>query len=271
MSTIPKLNAIVAQKDELTPRLMILRVAADGWQLPSFEPGQYVVLGLPPDALRCRLSKQEPETPKPDKLIRRAYSIASSSLSGEYMDFYISLVSDGALTPRLFRLQVGDRIWLSNHPVGMFTLDNVPREKHIVLIATGTGLAPYMSMLTSYLECGGAQRFAVLHGASHSWDLGYRAELETLQHLCSNFTYIPTIDCPQDEPFAWSGHVGRVQQLWSSGDLAEAWGMPPAPENCDVFLCGVPGMIESMLELLSTDGFHEQRHGNAGEIHVERF
>ena len=135
MTKIPEMNALVAQEDELTPRLMILRVVADQWQLPHFEAGQYVVLGLPPDAPRCPLSQREHEPPRDDKLIRRAYSIASSSLSGEYMDFYISLVSDGALTPRLFNLSVGDKLWLSAHPVGVFTLGHVPQAKHIVPVS----------------------------------------------------------------------------------------------------------------------------------------
>jgi ferredoxin--NADP+ reductase len=271
MTKIPELNAVVTQKDELTPRLMILRVAADGWQLPHFTAGQYVVLGLPSTAPRCELSEPEIKPPPPDKLIRRAYSIASSSLTAEYLDFYINLVSNGVLTPRLFALDVGNRLWLSSHPVGMFTLAEVPPEKNIVLVATGTGLAPYMSMLSTHLDCGGAQRIAVLHGAFHSWDLGYRAELETLQHLCSNLTYIPTIDRPEDEPVAWHGHIGWVQQLWQTGVVAEAWGFQPTPDNTDVFLCGVPGMIEDMLAILISENFREQSHGKIGEIHIERY
>lgn len=238
---------------------------------PHFEAGQYVVLGLPPTAARCRLSKPEDKPPRPNKLIKRAYSIASSSLTGEYMDFYISLVSDGTLTPRLFALDVGDRVWLSSRPVGLFTLADVPPEKHIVMVATGTGLAPYMSMLSTHLECGGSQRVAVLHGAFHSWDLGYRAELDTLQHLCSNFIYIPTIDRPDDEPVPWHGRTGWVQQLWQAGVVAEAWGFQPTPENSDLFLCGVPGMIETMLTMLINEGFREHSHGRPGEIHIERY
>ncbi|MCA9933888.1 MAG: ferredoxin--NADP reductase [Ardenticatenaceae bacterium] len=266
-----ELNAVIAQKTVLTPRLMIMRVVANGWQLPHFEAGQYVVLGLPPTAPRSALSAPEIETPAPDKLIRRAYSIASSSLLGEYMDFYISLVSNGTLTPRLFALNVGDRLWLSPHPVGMFTLADVPAHKNIVLVATGTGLAPYMSMLSTHLDCGGARRMAVLHGAFHSWDLGYRAELETMQHLCPNLTYIPTIDRPEDEPVAWHGRTGWVQQLWQAGVVAETWGFQPTPKNTDVFLCGVPGMIADMLTMLTAAGFSEHSHGRPGEIHVERY
>lgn len=266
-----ELNAVVTQKTELTPRLMILRVVANGWTLPHFEAGQYVVLGLPPTMPRCPLSGPETDPPPPDKLIRRAYSIASSSLTAEHMDFYINLVSNGTLTPRLFALNVGDRLWLSPRVVGMFTLAQVPPDKHIVLVATGTGLAPYMSMLTTHLECGGNRRVAVLHGAYHSWDLGYRSELLTMQHLCNNFTYIATIDRPEDEPVAWHGHTGWVQQLWQQGVVAEAWDFQPTPANADVFLCGNPAMIEEMTTLLGQAGFREHSHGQSGEVHIERF
>jgi ferredoxin--NADP+ reductase len=267
----PQLNAAVALKNELTPRLMIMRIVADGWQLPEFEAGQFTVLGLPGSAPRCALAGPEDPPPDPNRLIRRAYSIASSSLLHEYLEFYIGLVSSGALTPRLFALDIGDLLWLSPRVTGMFTLDQVPPDKSVVLVATGTGLAPYMSMLSSELQCGSPRRFAVLHGAYHSWDLGYRSELLTLQHLCPNFAYITTIDGPDQEPVPWTGHTGFVQELWRRGVVAEAWGFQPTPENTHVFLCGNPFMIRDMETLLALDGFREHSPKEPGEIHVERF
>jgi ferredoxin--NADP+ reductase len=267
----PELNAVVALKDEITPRLMILRVVPYGWPLPDFKAGQFTVLGLPGAAPRCQLSSPESPPSKRDKLIRRAYSIASSSLEHEYMEFYIGLVSTGALTPRLFALNLGDRVWLSSRVTGMFTLEEVPEGKNIVLIATGTGLAPYMSMLSSELTCGGPRRVAVLHGAYHSWDLGYRSELLALQHLCNNFTYVVTIDRPEEEPVRWTGHTGYVQDLWVKGVIDGAWGFHPTPADTDVFLCGNPYMIEDTIKLLGAEGFCEHAHREPGEIHVERF
>jgi ferredoxin--NADP+ reductase len=265
------LNAVVGQREELTPREIILRVLPDGWDLPHFEPGQYTLLGLPPSAPRCALSTPELEPPEPDKMIVRPYSMASSSLTGEFMDFYVSLVSNGALTPRLFALEVGDHLWLSSRIVGMFTLREVSRDRNIVLVATGTGLAPYMSMLSTHLECGGRQKVAVLHGAYHSWDLAYRDELLTLQHLCSNFKYLPTIDRPEEEPAPWHGNTGWVQDLWSRGAVGDAFGFDPTPENTDVFVCGNPKMVQQMEALLVKDGFREHSHSQQGQIHIERY
>ena len=269
--TEAQLNSVVTAKMELSPRLMIMRVATVGWPLPEFEPGQFAVLGLPGSAPRSRLSEPEISPSDPDKLIRRAYSIASSSLTREYMEFYINMVSNGALTPRLFALEVGDNIWLSPKITGMFTLDQVPPDKNVVMIATGTGLAPYISMLGTDLMCGTRRHYAVLHGAYHSWDLGYRSELLTLQHLCQNFTYIATIDRPQDEPVPWTGCTGWVQDLWKREVVTKAWGLQPTPANTHVFLCGNPAMIESMEEVLTQEGFRLPTHSQPGEIHAERF
>jgi ferredoxin--NADP+ reductase len=267
----PELNAVVALKDEITPRLMIMRVVPDGWLLSGFNAGQFTVLGLPGAAPRCQLSTPENPPSAPSKLIRRAYSIASSSLEDEYLEFYIGLVSSGALTPRLFALEIGDRVWLSPRVSGMFTLEETPLGKNIVLMATGTGLAPYMSMLSSELTCGGLRRVAVLHGAYHSWDLGYRSELLTLQHLCKNLAYVVTIDRPEDEPVTWTGYTGFVQDLWMKGVVDDAWGFHPTPADTDIFLCGNPNMIEQTVELLSKEGYREHSHREPGEIHVERF
>jgi ferredoxin--NADP+ reductase len=266
-----QLNAVMASRLEVSPRLVIMRVVTDGWQMPDFEPGQFAVLGLPGSSPRCGLSEPEHSPSDSHKLIRRAYSIASSSLTREHMEFYVGLVSSGALTPRLFALNLGDHLWLSPKITGMFTLDQVPQDKNIAMIATGTGLAPYMSMLSTEMRCNSSRRFAVLHGAYHSWDLGYRSELLTMQHLCSNFTYVATIDRPEDEPVPWLGHTGWVQNLWRQGIVGEAWGFQPTPANTHVFLCGNPAMIEEMVESLCQEGFREHNHREPGEIHVERF
>jgi len=219
-----RLNAVVTQRIEVSPGLAILRVAPDGWELPEFSAGQYAVLGLPTQAKRFTFSDQEEGTQVTGGLIKRAYSIASSSVTREYLEFYVVLVRSGALTPRLFALSKGDRVWLGGKFVGLFTIDEVPDDKHVVFVGTGTGLAPYMSMLRTHLVCGGKRHFAVLHGARHSWDLGYRSELETLDRMCPNFSYLPSISRPQEEDVPWGGETGYIQDVWGRKPLREAWG-----------------------------------------------
>lgn len=263
-------NAVVTHRIEAASGLIILRVAPEGWKLPPFHPGQFAVLGLPARAPRVALS--DPEEPgNPDRMIRRAYSIASSSLDHQYLEFYVNLVRSGEFTPRLFALQPGDRIWLGPKLTGMFTLRDVPAGRHVVFVGTGTGLAPYMSMLRTELECGGPQRQAVLLGARHSWDLAYSAELFTMARLCRNFTYLPIVSRPADEPVPWGGEVGHVQKLWTGGALDRAWGAHPAPGDSHVFLCGNPTMIEEMTKQLQAEGFLLHDPKRPGEIHVEKY
>lgn len=267
----PAKNAIVTSRIEAAPGLLILRVAPDGWELPAFVPGQFAVLGLTASAPRVALSDPEEPGGDPDRLIRRAYSITSASVERSHLELYLNLVRSGELTPRLFALETGDRLWLGKKISGVFTLREVPPERHVVLVATGTGLAPYMSMLRSELACGGARRFAVLAGARHSWDLGYSAELYTMARLCPNFSYLPTVSRPEAEPAPWGGETGHVQHLWTDGALDRAWGFHPTPRDTHVFLCGSPAMVDELTALLEREGFRLHNPRAPGEIHVERY
>jgi ferredoxin--NADP+ reductase len=265
------LNAVIQQRIEVAPGLMVIRVVPDGWELPEFTPGQFAVLGLPPEAPRCDIADLDEEDHKPGKLIRRAYSIASSSVAREYLELYITLVRSGALTPRLFALEPGDRLWLGPKITGRFTLDAAPDDADLVLIATGTGLAPYMSMVRTMLPEAGGRRIAVLLGARHSWDLGYQSELVTLDRLRSSFTYLPIISRPAEEPVPWGGSAGYVQDLWRGDHLERIWGTRPSPETSRVFLCGNPAMIEDMVEILDQEGFREHGRKEPGQVFVERY
>lgn len=264
-------NAVVAQRVEVASGLAILRVVPRGWALTGFKAGQYTVLGLLGSAPRASLTDPEEPPSPPEKLIRRAYSIASSSVDSEFAEFYVTLVRSGALTPRLFALKPGDPLWLSPKVVGMFTLDRVPRGKDILLIATGTGIAPYMSMLRTHLADMGSARVAVVHGARHSWDLGYRAELATMQRLCPNFRYVPILSGADEEPLRWMGCTGFINDHWAEGGLRKELGFSPDPEGTHIFLCGNPLMIEAMLPLLAAEGFKEQTPQRPGTVHLERY
>jgi len=271
MSAPTELNAVVVRRIDAASGLMILTVAPDGWKMPEFKSGQYVVLGLPGKAPRTALSEPEDPPAEPEKLIRRAYSIASSPTVEGEIEFYVTLVRSGALTPRLWELQPGGRVWMSNKPVGLFTLDQVQPEKHIVMIATGTGLAPYMSMLRTHLAGSRERRYAALVGARHSWDIAYSSELMTMQRLTPRFTWLPTVSRPGEEPIKWTGDTGHVQELWRSRRLAQRWGFEPTPENSHVFLCGSPGMIEDMTRMLADEGFRADERGKPGEVHAEKY
>ncbi|MHB0959704.1 MAG: ferredoxin--NADP reductase [Pirellulaceae bacterium] len=264
------LNAQVTQRVEVTPGLIVLRVAPDHWLLPRFEPGQYAVLGLPGAAPRC--PDADPEDPlDPTKLIKRAYSIASSSQASEYLEFYIALVRSGSLTPRLTALEVGSRVWLGRKITGTFTLDSVPPHCSVLLFATGTGLAPYVSMVRTSLAQQTHRRFLVVHGARHSWELGYAGEMIALQRRWRHFDYIPLISRPQEELVPWKGLAGYCQDVWKRNVIGALWGKQPTPEDTHVLLCGNPAMIEEMFELLGADGFRPHTSKCPGQVHAEKY
>lgn len=265
-----ELNAIVQQVVQVSPIMKVFRIAPIGWELPDFKPGQFVGIGLPPTASKCAEATEEPVVPEDNKLIKRAYSIASSNVSKDYLEFYITLVHSGALTPRLFNLQIGDKIWVGNKFVGMFTLDQIDENQNIILIGTGTGVAPYMSMLRSdALKRKG--NILVIHGASNSWDLGYSSELTLLSNIAPHFSYLPTITFPEREHSNWNGRTQFIEEIWKDGTIEKMWGFKPSAENTHVFLCGNPRMVNGMIEMLEHEGYVEHTRKQAGQVHAEKF
>ena len=315
-------NATVVGRTEIAAGLISIRIAPDG--LPfQFEPGQYVVLGLKATEPRIEEADvEEPSvvagpgaatgpgapsgewpagTPEsqsavdaqaaaaaqaaadPDRLIRRSYCIVSESRAGQYLEFYVTLVMSGELTPRLFNLKVRDRLYVGPKAEGLFTLERA-QGKHILMIGTGTGLAPYMSMIRNELalrvggrlgvkalvQCNGSRHFVMVHGARYSWDLGYRTELNGLARHCANFHYLPVITRPQEDA-TWRGRSGYIQNVVASGTIEKATGLALTPENFDIFLCGNPAMIESVIDWAQARGFARDQADATGTLHVERY
>lgn len=263
------LNATVTMRYEINHGLLVLQVTPDQ-EMQPFVAGQYTTLGLPGSAPRHHAADPEEPSPPADKLIRRAYSIASSSLQGKYFEFFVALVRDGALTPRLFALNQGDRVHLGRRIVGMFTLDDVPPGKNIVFVATGTGLAPYLSMLRSRYAFDAGHHTVIVHGSRVSYDLGYRTELEGMAARFEHFHYLPIIDHPERDP-SWTGEVGYVNRFFTEGTVARLLGHPLTPDRAVVFLCGNPLMIDGMMTLLGSLGFRKHTRQEPGEIFVEEF
>jgi ferredoxin--NADP+ reductase len=262
-------NAALVGREEINAQLQIMRVQPAA-PLFDFKPGQFAVLGLLGREARVPEADDEEPPAEPDKLIRRAYSIASSSVERQYVEFFVTLITSGQLTPRLFALPYGGRLFLGPKATGMFTLDRVAPGKALILVATGTGLAPYMSMLRTMLVHETQRPFVILHGARYSWDLGYRGELESLARIRPNFTYIPSITRPHEDPH-FRGHSGRVQTLLEKGIVDLLSGVPLDPERADVFLCGNPDMIQVVKEMLLARGFKPDQGKVAGTIHVEEY
>ena len=265
----PAYNARIVGREEINPQLLILLVQPDG-ALFDFKPGQFAVLGLVGGAPRVDEAAPEETPPVADKLIRRAYSISSASVERRYAEFIITLVSSGELTPRLFVLREGDPLFLGPKASGVFTLDRVPPGKAVILVATGTGLAPYVSMLRTLALRDRERRFVVLHGARFGWDLGYRTELESLARACPHFTYIPSITRADQDPH-FAGYTGRIQTLLAEGVVERESGLVLDPEQAEVFLCGNPDMLAAVQGLLEVRGYEVGSGKEPGTLHLEKY
>ena len=256
------LNSTVVGRVDITPELMILQVKPDGG-VPSFQPGQYVALGLPGSAPRYEGAPDEAEIPAADKLIKRAYSIGSSPAHGDFFEFYIAVVPNGALTSRLAVVQPGDRIFSQPKVTGTFTLDGVPAEHNLVLVSTGTGLAPFMSMVRTPTVWTAGRKITVVHGVRYPQDFAYADELASFSSQNAGFTYLP-IASRADASFA--GRKGRVQALFEDGSIQLT------PETDHVFLCGNPAMIDDLERDLTTKlGYVIHSKKTPGNLHVEKY
>ena len=161
-------------------------------------------------------------------------------------------------------------MWMKEKAAGIFTLREIPEDRDLLMVATGTGLGPYISMVRTYYGTHHKRRFVVVHGARHSWDLGYRSDLEALSRDDPNIIYLPTVT-RVDEERSWAGHCGRVQSVFEDGALEKQVGCPVSPENFDVLLCGNPEMIQDMRERLEVMGFKRHRKRDPGNLHFEKY
>lgn len=265
------LNATLLERRDLTDELAIFRIQPDSGQVAPFLPGQYTSLGLMETEEEAAARPSRTGRPTRPKLILRAYSIASSPKVRDYLEFFLVLVKEGALTPKLWRLREGDRLYVSPKITGKFTLEKVPPGRDLVMVATGTGLAPYVSMLHTYRDTGLWRRAVVIHGTRLAADLAYRQELEQIAREDKSVVYIPTVTRePEGSP--WQGMRGRVNTLIDPDRYHELVGSPLTPDQCHVFLCGNPDMIDQVAANLQQRGFvprdRENPHGN---IHFERY
>ncbi len=260
-------NATIVEQYELNPLARIIKVRPDSGEVPNFEPGQFTTLGLPLD--------EEPPKSGPDgkprvKLIRRAYSMASSNQARDHMEFFMSFVGGGRMTTRLWKRKQGDPIWLSPKVTGEFTLTSVPDGKDLVFVATGTGIAPFVSMIRRYRGTGRWRRAVALVGYRLARDIGYGAELEQVAREDDNFFYVPMVT-REPEDSDWRGMRGRVQQALEPKFYENLVGTPLTPEQSHVFMCGNPAMIDGVQAMLEARGFKAHKLNDPGNIHFERY
>ena len=183
-----------------------------------------------------------------EKKITRAYSIASPR-AGNRFELCLNRVPHGLVSPWLFALKPGDVVDM-HEPVGRFTLRHPDRRS--VFIATGTGIAPFRSMLLDHLPRTQPE-ITLLFGVRYEAGLLYRAELEQLAREFESFRFLPTVTRPSA---SWTGRVGRVQ---AHLDEALAIQTPAESSTIDVYICGLREMVEDVRKELKQRGFDRKQ------------
>jgi ferredoxin/flavodoxin---NADP+ reductase len=232
-------RARVVQRRIISDSILVVQVDPGG-HFP-FVPGQYATLGVI----------------TPEKHYERAYSIVSPPHE-KFVEFFIELVPHGDLTPRLFSHRVGDEFTLRKGAKGRFTLDTTSGRTNHLLIATVTGVAPFIS----YVRClyrpwedakfVGERKLFLLEGASQSWELGYAEELRQLSDKVPWFSFASTISRPWDDA-SWKGERGRVDELVRK--CADHWQLAPA--STTAYLCGHPSLVANVKGILHRRGWQK--------------
>jgi ferredoxin--NADP+ reductase len=222
----------------------------------KFENGHFVMVGLEVEG----------------KPLMRAYSIASANYADE-LEFFSIKVSDGPLTSRLQHIKVGDEILLSTKATGTLITDHLLPGRNLYMISTGTGLAPFISIIQDPEIYERFDKVILTHGVRSVDELAYQQLIE--EELSNNeyfgdlikekLLYYPTVT---REDYR---NQGRLTDLMLSGKLFSDLGLAqPSPEHDRFMICGSPGMLKDTTTILKDWGFTESRHGHKAHFVVER-
>jgi len=222
-----------------------------------FINGQFVMLGL----------EQE------GRPLTRAYSIASAN-HDEFLEFFSIKVPNGLLTSKLQHLSVGDEVVVSRKPTGTLVLRDLNPGRNLYLLATGTGLAPFLSLIQDPESYERFEKVVLVHGVRSVSELAYRDFItrELMNHdyfadmVRDKLIYYPTVT---REPFQ---NQGRITDLIESGKLFSEIGLPEFdPAHDRIMVCGSPDMIKDCCALLDQRGFKVSPHiGAMGDYVIER-
>ncbi|WP_201539526.1 ferredoxin--NADP reductase [Psychrobacter sp. 1044] len=270
----------VLSKTTWTPNLFSFTVSRpDSFK---FTAGQFVRLGVNPSQLKYYKQQRaagnavanEEQNEKLNEDIFRAYSIVSSPFD-EVLEFFSIVIPDGAFTSQLQHLEVGDELLLNTMPFGFLTLARYqkPLPKDLWLLATGTGLAPFLSMLQDLQTWEDYEHIILAYSARSIEELAYIDKIESLQEdfgsLVDNPAKLIFVPIVTREPIE-GALTERLPKLLLDGTLQERAGIALDIDSTHVMLCGNPDMVEDTKEALKTLGLVMNRRGE-GNIAVENY
>lgn len=222
----------------------------------QFEPGQFARIGLPAD-----------HDPLAEPSIWRAYSMVSTP-QDDFLSFYSIVVPEGEFSPRLAQLKVGDPIYIDKTAFGFLTIERFPQGGTLWLLATGTGLSAYISMLNSPATWDRFDKVILAHGVRFCEELTYQDEIaKWQQQFGERFVYLalPTREAYKNHP------QERLTTLISNGQLEQLSNIKLDPEQSRIMLCGNPDMLSEARKILGEKGFATGRRGIPGNLAVENY
>ncbi|HUL64069.1 MAG TPA: ferredoxin--NADP reductase [Burkholderiaceae bacterium] len=230
-----------------------------------FKPGQFARLGVYRD-----------DGAKGPRYIWRAYSIVSADYD-EFLEFYSIVVPDGDFTTRLAQLREGDQVLIEKMSYGFLTLDRFERGKDLWLLSSGTGLAPFISILYDLRAWEQYERMILVHSVRHANELAYRDTVESFrthelfgEQLAAHpekLVYVPIVT---RERIGDALHA-RIPALLGSGALEAHAGVKLDHERSRIMICGNPEMVDDIRHHLQNAGYRVSRRGEPGHMAVENY
>ncbi|MGF1737960.1 ferredoxin--NADP reductase [Photobacterium satsumensis] len=219
--------------------------------IEPFKAGQFTKLGLEIDG----------------KMIQRAYSFVNPP-STDQIEVYATRVADGLLSPRLHALEPGQEVFISARANGYFTLDEVPDAEQLWLLATGTAIGPYLSILREASPWKRFRKIVLVHAVRFSADLSYQAEINALKERYPEQLIVQPFVSREPAPPALPG---RIPQALEDGMLERHVGLALAPEKSQIMLCGNPEMVRETKVVLEQKGFTKNLRRKPGQITMEHY
>lgn len=219
---------------------------------PSYKAGQFTKVGM--------LDSE-------DKVLSRPYSLVSNPQDNE-LEIIAVPVEEGALSPKLHKVSEGDSLKVLSPATGFLVLDEVPESEVLWLVATGTGVGPFLSIMQTEQPWQSYKKVILVYAVRHINDMAYMPLIESLQEKYpGQLTFVPIVSREQKEGYL----KGRIPSLLENHHIQERAGCGLHPDNSQVMLCGNPDMIAQTMSILEGFGLKKHLRRSPGQISMERY
>jgi ferredoxin--NADP+ reductase len=225
---------------------LIIEVDLDGYQA-----GQFVRIGLRDG----------------EEVIARPYSLVNTP-EENHLEVYFNIVEEGPLSPRLFALQAGDDVLVSDRPSGFLTINEVPEAPHLWMIATGTGIGPFLAIAKSDAVWRKFEKVVLCYSVSYAGELAYRDIIDEIaQQRGDQFCFAPIVTREKID----GALAHRVPTIMQDGSLEKFAGVEINADNSHVMMCGSSDMITDVSEALLARGMKKHRRRDPGHFTTEKY